>query len=212
MRNPLLTVSKRISWLFILSLTLIVHSAQSETKLLILGDSLSAGYGLEIEDAWASKIQKNWSAQQTDIKLINASVSGETTQGGLNRLPNLLKQHQPDYVFVELGGNDGLRGIQLPVIKQNLMQIVQLIKQNNAQPILAEIKIPPNYGPRYLKIFIQQFSDIAQQFAIPLVPFFIEDIAAQPQFMMKDGIHPNKEAQPIIAKKMQQVFEEIIKR
>ncbi|WP_016957617.1 arylesterase [Catenovulum agarivorans] len=206
MYNPVSAKWFRFILFITFSVPLLVHSAQSQVKILILGDSLSAGYGLELKDAWASQLDQatpNW-------QIINASISGDTTQGGLNRLPKLLQQYQPDYVFIELGGNDGLRGFQLPVIKQNLIKLVQLTQENGAKPILAEIKIPPNYGQRYLTSFIAQYQQIAEQFQIPLIPFFIEQVALNPDLMLKDGIHPNLDAQAIIAEHMKKQFSKVI--
>lgn len=200
---------------FMLIFTLLVcgavHSEVNKKTFMILGDSLSAGYGLEIEQAWASRIQQNWQQTQPNWQLINASISGETTQGGLNRLPKLLKTHKPDHVLIELGGNDGLRGFQLPVIKQNLRKIVQLIKDSGATPILAEIQIPPNYGERYLKGFIQNYHEVAEIENIELLPFFLQTIAIHPELMQKDGIHPNADAQTEIAQLMQPKFEKLMK-
>ncbi|MCU4676815.1 arylesterase [Catenovulum sp. 2E275] len=192
--------AKLLSVFILLSFNL-VHSAYAENNkqtLLILGDSLSAGYGLDVEQSWAHLLAQDWQQNYPERNIINASISGDTTSGGLNRLNKLLDQHQPAWVLIELGGNDGLRGFQLPVIKQNLTQLVQLTEQKGAEAILAEIKIPPNYGQRYVSRFTQQYHEIAQEFKLDLIPFFIESVAVNPDLMQRDGIHPNAQAQPQI--------------
>ncbi|MDX1678601.1 arylesterase, partial [Arsukibacterium sp.] len=135
----------RIIFLLLISL---VSQVSYADKLLILGDSLSAAYGMQQQQGWAALLQKN-----TDWQLINASISGETTAGGLARLPALLTEHQPDIVLIELGGNDGLRGFSVELIQTNLSKIITLIQQHNAEPLLMQIRIPPNYGPRYVRQF-----------------------------------------------------------
>lgn len=136
--------------------------------------------------------------QQSEWQLINASISGETTAGGLARLPALLQSHQPDVVLIELGGNDGLRGFALPDVQQNLSNIIGLIKQHKAQPVLMQIRIPPNYGPRYGQKFSNMYPALAKQHDIILWPFFMENIVTQTELMLADGIHPNAKAQPLI--------------
>lgn len=160
---------------------------------MILGDSLSAAYGLQESEGWPALL-----AKKTSITLINASISGETTAGGLARLPALLQQHQPDWVLIELGGNDGLRGFAPQLIENQLQQIITLVKQHNAQPLLMQIRIPPNYGPRYVERFTNIYPNLAQKHTITLWPFFMDEIAVKAELMMQDGIHPNAKAQPII--------------
>ncbi|GHG68422.1 arylesterase [Alishewanella longhuensis] len=162
-------------------------------KLLILGDSLSAAYGLQESQGWPALL-----AEKTELTLINASISGETTAGGLARLPALLEQHQPDWVLIELGGNDGLRGFNPTLIESQLKQIITLVKQHKAVPLLMQIRIPPNYGPRYVERFTDIYPTLAEQEQITLWPFFMDEIAIKPELMMRDGIHPNADAQPLI--------------
>ena len=163
-------------------------------KLMILGDSLSAAYGMQQQQGWPHLLQ-----QDTHWQLINASISGETTAGGLARLPALLQQHNPDAVLIELGGNDGLRGFAIATAKANLNEIITLVKQHNATPVLMQIRIPPNYGPRYVQRFTDIYPTLAKQEQITLWPFFMETIALKQQWMQADGLHPNLEAQPVIA-------------
>ncbi|MBU1310120.1 MAG: arylesterase [Gammaproteobacteria bacterium] len=164
-------------------------------KLLILGDSLSAAYGMQQHEGWAHLLQQN-----THWQLINASISGETTAGGLARLPALLTQHKPDAVLIELGGNDGLRGFPVATAKSNLNEIISLVKQHNATPVLMQIRIPPNYGPRYVQQFSAIYPQLAEQQQVTLWPFFMDNIATNSELMLPDGIHPNQAAQPLISK------------
>lgn len=163
-------------------------------KLLILGDSLSAAYGMQQQQGWPQLLQSN-----TDWQLVNASISGETTAGGLARLPALIKLHQPDVVLIELGGNDGLRGFTIDSIQTNLSEIITLTKQHKATPVLMQIRIPPNYGPRYGQLFSDIYPQLAEKHKLLLWPFFMDNIAVDNTLMQEDGIHPNSKAQPLIS-------------
>ncbi|MEC9261872.1 MAG: arylesterase [Pseudomonadota bacterium] len=179
-------------------------SAASDTRLLILGDSLSAGYGLLQAQSWVSLLQNIWQDEQRGIDVINAAISGETTDGGLARLPRLLEQHQPTHVLIELGGNDGLQGHNVSKLHNNLTQMVQLVKDYGAQVYLQDMEIPTNYGRRYNQLFSNTFEQVADAEAIPLIPFFLQDIALNEELMQRDGIHPNADGQPLIADFMYQ--------
>jgi acyl-CoA thioesterase I len=168
--------------------------AVSAQKLLILGDSLSAAYGMQQQQGWPHLLQQN-----THWQLINASISGETTAGGVARLSELLKRHQPDAVLIALGGNDGLRGFALNTVKSNLNEIITLVKQHKATPVLMQIRIPPNYGPRYGQQFSAIYPQLAEKHQIALWPFFMDKIAINNDLMQGDGIHPNSKAQPMIS-------------
>ena len=181
----------RIIFFFVLVFFSQISQAQ---KLLILGDSLSAAYGMQQQQGWPYLLQ-----QRTDWQLINASISGETTAGGVARLPALLQQHQPDAVLIELGGNDGLRGHAIDTIESNLNEIITLVKQHKAAPVLMQIRIPPNYGPRYGQQFSGIYPQLAEKHQITLWPFFMDEIAVKSDLMLGDGIHPNSEAQPLIS-------------
>ncbi|WP_394393683.1 arylesterase [Shewanella woodyi] len=163
--------------------------------ILILGDSLSASYGVDEDQGWVNLMRNKM--PQHDI--VNGSVSGETTAGGLRRLPALLESVKPELVLVELGGNDGLRGFTPQQLKENLTKIITLTKAQGSQLLLSEIMVPPNYGPRYAKIFNQVYVDLAAEHQITLMPFFMTKIAINPDFMQRDGIHPNALAQNDIA-------------
>ena len=182
-------------------------NTQTETQtVLILGDSLSAAYGLTQEEGWVSLLQ-NMLSQSADPKLstltlINASISGETTDGGLARLARLLTQHNPDHILIELGGNDGLQGHSIKKLKNNLRAIVKKSRSADVQVAIQQMQIPTNYGARYNRMFNSAFSDVAAEFDVPVVPFFLADIALNPELMQNDGIHPTAEAQPMIAQFM----------
>lgn len=174
---------------------LLLSSASQADKILLLGDSLSAAYRIPWESGWAQLLAEDI---ETDHQLINASVSGETTGGGLARLPALLEQHQPDWVIVELGGNDGLQGYPLNLIRDNLAKLAVIITQGGAKPIYFGIQIPPNYGKRYNDAFTALYLEVAQQFQAPYLNFFVEDIATNSEFIQSDGIHPTQLAQALI--------------
>jgi acyl-CoA thioesterase-1 len=177
------------------------HLWAKDYKLLILGDSLSAGYGLKQEQSWVSLLQDAW--QDESIEVINAAISGETTDGALARMPRLLSQHQPTHIFIELGGNDGLQGHPVAKMRRNIAQIIQLSKIDNAIVILQEMRVPTNYGRRYTQMFTESFTSLAAEYDVVLLPFFLQEIALHEDLMQLDGIHPNGKAQPLIAKDMQ---------
>ncbi len=166
--------------------------------LLVFGDSLSAAYGIDDEAGWVNLLQDKLTANGYDYRVVNASVSGETSTGGLIRLPAMLENHQPELVILELGGNDGLRGLPIDTLKENLLRMIELSEVAGAKVLLTGIQIPPNYGPRYTVPFARLFGEIADEQNLPLVPFLIDGIPQQPDLMQNDGIHPKAEAQPMI--------------
>ena len=170
------------------------------SSILLLGDSVSAGYGMEEKQGWVHLLNEQLIANNTPYKIINASVSGETTAGGLSRLEGVLKENSVDHLIIELGGNDGLRGYPPKSIKKNLLQMINIAKQKDIPVSLMKIKITPNYGARYLKMFEAVFDEVAKETNSTLLPFFMEQVALDPDLMQQDGIHPNIKAQPIIAK------------
>lgn len=170
---------------------------QTQT-ILVLGDSISAAYGIQSEQGWVNLLQKWVDQEELAWQVVNASVSGETTGGGLARLPQLLSDHTPDIVLIELGGNDGLRGYPAKRVKGNLEQMVDLTAASGAQPVLLAMRIPPNYGPRYTRAFEEAFTVVAHSANVPLVPFFLESIALEAGMMQDDGIHPTAAAQPLM--------------
>lgn len=188
----------RLIFLIFLVLASLQSHAATAKKLLITGDSLSAGYNMPLAQSWPALLQQSLTATGSHWMIQNASISGETSGGVLARLPALLDTHRPDAVLIEIGGNDGLRGFPPARLQENLRQIIQLIKQHGASPVLMQIRIPPNYGPRYTEQFIAVYPALAAEFNIPLWPFFMDQIATNPALMLPDGIHPNAKAQPII--------------
>ena len=186
-----------------------ISSAQAQT-LLVLGDSLSAGYQMPAEQSWPALLNEKWQQQGGEHKLINASISGETTQGGLARLPALLEEHKPDWVLIELGGNDGLRGFAPAITRANLTKMVALAKASQTKTVLTQIQLPRNYGARYLQQFEQIFPELAQANGLPLMPFFLDDIVLRPELMMNDGIHPTAAAQPQIRNRVARFIEPLL--
>lgn len=174
------------------------------SNILLLGDSISASYGMKPTQGWVHLLNKKLNEQNQPYTIINASVSGETTSGGLSRLAGILANQNVDHLLIELGGNDGLRGYSPKLIKNNLLQMVKLAQDKNIKVSMIKIKITPNYGPRYNKMFEQVFEDVAQVSNITLLPFFMEAVATDKSLMQADGIHPNAEAQPIIADYVEQ--------
>lgn len=193
-----------------LVLALLATIPASATTLLILGDSLSAGYQMPIEKAWPSLLPNVMDNKGKSLTIVNSSISGDTTGNGLARLPQLLTQYKPHYVLIELGANDGLRGFPPNLIAANLTTIINTIKASQATPILMQIHILPNYGKRYTQAFSDLYPNVAQQQDVSLIPFFLEPILRDnPQWMMSDGLHPKAEAQPWIA---EFVSEQLINR
>ncbi len=173
-----------------------LNAAATERTLLIYGDSLSAAYGIALDKGWVSLLTTKLRDSHPDWQVVNVSISGETTSGGVSRLPEVLKDYAPDVVFLELGANDGLRGTQLKSIKSNLKTMISQIKKARARPVLAEMRIPPNYGPFYTKGFNKIFHDLGKSTDTPVVPFMLEGVAGQPGLNLPDGIHPKAVAQP----------------
>ncbi|HDO1310733.1 arylesterase [Aeromonas veronii] len=199
----------RILFALFVGLGCLLSSAQAQT-LLVLGDSLSAGYQMQVEQSWPALLNQKWQEEGGKHTLLNASISGETTQGALARLPALLKEHKPDWLLIELGGNDGLRGFAPPITRQNLASMIALAKEQQTRVVLTQIQLPRNYGARYLRQFEQIFPELAQANDLPLLPFFMDDIALRPELMMNDGIHPTPAAQPQIRDKVARFMEPLL--
>jgi acyl-CoA thioesterase-1 len=185
-------------------------NTREPSSILILGDSLSASFGMKENQGWVYQLNQTLQHQKSAYTLINASISGETTAGGLTRLPRILAQKKVDYLLIELGGNDGLRGFPPSLIENNLLQIIQLAQEKSIEVFIMEIKIPPNYGTRYNKLFTQTFTKVSNLKDVTLLPFFMEPIAIKPELMQLDGIHPNIEAQPFIVTFMKQQLDSLI--
>ena len=189
-------------FLVLLSSQLFILKQANSQTLLILGDSLSAGYNMPIEQSWPSLLPLQLEKLGKITEVVNGSISGDTTGNGLDRLPTLLEQHQPNYVLIELGANDGLRGFPPQKINANLEMMFTQIKMANAHPLLMQIQVPPNYGKRYSQAFGSLYPKLSEKHDIPLLPFFLEEVIVKPEWIMKDGLHPKPEAQPWIAEFM----------
>ena len=173
-----------------------------DKKLLILGDSISAGFGIKESQNWTTLLQSSFSKEGKSLEIINSSISGDTTSGGLARINRDLNTYKPDFVLVELGGNDALRGYPISRIKQNLLKIISIISNNQSIPIIMQIKIPPNYGKKYIEAFENIYSEVASETDAKLISFMLENVALREDLMQPDGIHPNEKAQPFITEQI----------
>lgn len=179
--------------------------------MLVLGDSLSAAYGIRPESGWVSLLKERLQQSRPVRDVVNASISGETTSGGLARLDKLLAEHRPAIVVVELGANDALRGLPLGVPRANLARIIETTRKSGARVLLVGIEIPTNYGPQYRDGLRNMYRDLAAEFNLPLVPFLLEGIALDPQLMQGDGLHPTAAAQPRVLENVWPVLEKALK-
>lgn len=168
--------------------------AQQQT-LLVLGDSLSAAHNIELEQGWVALLEQRLQQTQPDWQVINASISGETSSGGLTRLPELLQQHEPELVLLELGANDGLRALPTRQLQNNLEAMIKQIRATPAEVLLLGMQIPDNYGPVYQQRFAAVYADLAEQYKLVLVPFLLDGVANRPELMQADGLHPKASAQ-----------------
>ena len=197
--------------IFILFLTFSYSITAESKKLLILGDSISAGYGLKESENWVQLLENSLRKSGQELQIINSSISGDTTIGGLSRIESDLKEYKPNYVLVELGGNDALRGYPINKIKSNLLKIIDASVSAKAKPIIMQIRIPPNYGKNYVAAFESIYSEIAEEKNIPLLTFLLEKVALDKSLMQPDGIHPNQKAQIIIANQVEKELLRIFK-
>ncbi len=183
------------------------ESPETKPVIMVWGDSLSAAYGMPVEKGWVSLLQER--LKETHA-VVNGSISGETTSGGLTRLPDALDLHEPDYVLLELGANDGLRGLSLKKMEENLDKMIELALEADAKLILLGIKIPPNYGMVYTDQFDKVFSDLSEKHKLPLLPFLLEGVALDDDLMQADGLHPTAEAQPKVLDNVWTVLEPVL--
>ena len=190
-----MTVWKKCATGVLLSLLALPALAQN---ILLVGDSISAAFGLEIRDGWARLLEQRLAEQNYPHTLVNASVSGDTTAGGLARLPALLEQVEPTLVIIELGGNDGLRALPVANMQRNLSEMVNLSRQAGAEVLLLGMRIPPNYGPRYTDAFEQVYQHVANEQGVALVPFLLEGVGGVEGMIQDDGVHPTAAAQPLL--------------
>jgi len=175
--------------------------------MLILGDSLSAGYGMDSDRSWVHLLETRLNDTGHTYQILNSSISGDTTQGGLARLPRLLDRYQPRIVIIELGANDGLRGINPRITRANMTSMVQSSQQSGAKVLLAGIKLPPNYGADYIERFESMYADLAHEYDTLLVPFFMDGVVFKPGLLQADGIHPNEKGQPVLLENVWQVLQ-----
>ena len=178
---------------------------------LVLGDSLSAGYGIDVDQSWTALLQSRLESQGYEHRVVNASISGETTEGGASRIAAALKEFAPEVVVVALGGNDGLRGFPPERIKSNMLRIIEAAETEGAAVVLLGIRIPTNYGARYTRAFENVYRELAEERQLPWIEFFMEGVALDKELMQDDGIHPNEEAQPILLDNAWPVIQQALK-
>jgi len=206
------TVHFVIAVVIAVSLPVSALQARENATILVMGDSISAAYGIQRDEGWVTLLTQALLHSEYPYAVVNASVSGETTSGGLARLPQALKSHDPTVVVIELGGNDGLRGYPTATIQENLRNMVDLAKSQNRSVVLVGMQIPPNYGPRYTRSFFDMYARIAEETGVTLVPFFLEQVALVPDLMQDDGIHPTADAQPLLLDTLWNYLEPLLVR
>jgi acyl-CoA thioesterase I len=195
-----------------LSFIALQNAVASASTILVFGDSLSAAYGIRPEQGWVTLLTQRLQAQGYGYQVVNASVSGETSSGGLERLPRALELHAPVIVILELGANDGLRGLPVSAMRDNLAHMVQLAQAAGARVLLVGIRIPPNYGPRYTEEFARVYPQLAHQYQLALVPFLLEKVALDPALMQEDGMHPNAAAEPMVLDTLWPYLKPVLKK
>lgn len=198
-------------WLIIFTLSLsFAARAGDEGVILVLGDSLSAAYEMKLDESWPSLLQNRLTKDGYAYRVFNSSITGDTTQGGLSRLPRLLAENHPQVVIIELGGNDGLRGLSLDVTRANLQSMITQSLESGARVVLAGIQLPPNYGKTYSEKFSAMYRALATEQEIQFIPFLLQGVALDPSLMRDDGIHPIAEAQPVLLDTIWQALEPIL--
>jgi acyl-CoA thioesterase I len=206
--------SIRSRWLPILILWLAtlpgLATGTEAPAILVLGDSLSAAYGIPAEQGWVNLLQRRLLEHGFPHRVVNASISGDTTSGGLSRLPAALERERPALVVLELGANDGLRGQSLDAMTDNLARMIEMSRQAGAQIALAEMRIPPNYGPAYTQKFQAAFGELAVRYEIALIPFLLDGVAGDRTLIQDDGLHPSADAQPRILDNVWPVLEPLL--
>ena len=195
-----------------LSFIALQNAVASASTILVFGDSLSAAYGIRPEQGWVTLLTQRLQTQGYGYDVINASVSGETSSGGLERLPRALELHKPVIVILELGANDGLRGLPVSAMRDNLDRMVRLAQAAGARVLLVGIRIPPNYGPRYTEEFARVYPELAQHHQLALVPFLLEKVALDPALMQEDGMHPNAAAEPMVLDTLWSYLKPLLKK
>lgn len=192
-------------------ISLVSVSAMGKS-IVVLGDSISAAYGIEVGQGWVALVQNKLREKHKDYIVANESISGDTSAGGLARVDNILSRHKPNIVIVELGANDGLRGLSPTILKENLGQIVRRSKKSGARVLLLSMRIPPNYGKRYTDMFYNVYPQLSDELDTPYVPFILEDVALVKELMQQDGLHPNEKAQAMIVEKIWPHLEKLLEK
>ncbi|NMG42390.1 arylesterase [Aromatoleum toluvorans] len=190
---------------------ILLSGAAQAATILVWGDSLSAGYGLRSKQDWPTLLQTRLAREGFRHTVVNGSVSGETTAGGRSRLGTALERHKPDLLILELGANDGLRGLQPALMGENLTAMIQAARSKGAQVLLVGMELPPNYGPAYNRRFQQAFAEVAQTERAPFVPFLLDGFADKPEMFQSDGLHPTAEAQPLMLETVWKVLRALLK-
>jgi len=193
----------------------LVHAAgpsRAAPVILVYGDSLSAAYGLPENSGWPALLAQRLKSERLDYTVVNASISGEITSGGLARLPKVLAQHRPALVIIALGANDGLRGLPMAQMKTNLVRMIESVRAAKARPLLVGMRMPPNYGPKYTRDFESAFVEVAKAEGVPLVPFLLDGIGEKRDLFQADNIHPTSAAQPIILDTVWKGLEPLLRR
>jgi acyl-CoA thioesterase-1 len=185
----------------VVMMTLLPWTVSAKT-IVVLGDSISAGFGIEVQQGWVALLQNRLAAQHSPYVISNESISGDTSAGGLARIDDALRRHKPQIVLIELGANDGLRGLSPEAMKANLTEMVKRTEKTGAKVLLLAMKIPPNYGKRYIEMFYNIYPQLAAELKVSYVPFILEDVALKTELMQADGLHPNALAQPIVAERI----------
>lgn len=186
-------------------------AAQAAGTILVVGDSISAGYGLAHGQSWPSLLEKRLREQRLDYSVVNASISGDTTAGGRSRIGAALDRARPAVVIIALGGNDGLRGLPIDTLRNNLQSMIEAARARKARVVLAGMKLPPNYGPDYTRAFEQSYAELARRHKAALVPFLLDGVAEKRELFQADGIHPVAEAQPMILDNVWKVLKPLLK-
>lgn len=195
-----------------LAASLSVHASAAEPVVLVVGDSLSAGYGVAVDSTWVALLQKRLAAQGYGYRVVNASISGDTTGGARARLPRALELHKPAVVILELGGNDGLRGLPLRQVRENFEFLIERSQAAGAKVVLVGMRMPPNYGAAYADGFHALYGELAKRYGTPLLGFFLEGVALDEKLMQADGIHPTAAAQPRLLDNLWPVLSQVLEK
>ena len=202
----------KVTWFSVIVMALVATGAQAAQTIVVFGDSLSAAYGIQPNTGWVVLLDNKLQQQNSDVKVINASISGETTSGGLSRFNQMLITHKPDIIVLELGANDGLRGLSLREMQSNLNSMISKAKAANATVMLLGMKIPPNYGIQYTQKFSAVYSSLAAKYQLNLVPFFLDGVAGNPSLILDDGLHPTAAAQPQLLENIWPTLKTLLKK